>query len=303
MPRLTAIRFIAFAVTFSLLLTACRGGGAASPTVDLQAQIDATMQAVATQAQATLQAAIPTAAPATDTPSPSDTPAPTQTPPPTPTETLAADAVATSTPTPSVSGTMARITTNTNCRTGPSTSFPIVFTATKDSTVKVIFNSTSSEYVVVENPTNPGQTCWLWTKYVEFSGNLAGLPVATMPVLPTPSMSFSLTYIQVVQCTNWSLDFKIVNTGGATVQSYKIIAQDLDEHTQQTTTGNEFNERKSCVDTDKIPLLEKNDTGFLHANDFTFDPTGHNMKATVTVCTKDDLGGDCITQSISFTAK
>ena len=305
MTRFRYSKLLTFLVASSVLLSACRGA-ATSPAVDLSAQITQTMQAVAMDAQSTLQAAVPTAAPATDAPQPTDTPPPTATLEPTqallPTEALAADVTATVTPFPvaPISGTLARITTNTNCRTGPSTAFPIVFTAMEGTTLKVVSSSTDSNYVVVENPNSPGQTCWLWTQYVEFSGSLAGLPVATLPVLPTPEMSFTLTFITVVECTNWSLAFKIVNTGGTTLQSYKIVAQDLNEHTQQTTTRNDFNERQACKDTELIPLLERNDTGFIYADDFTFDPSGHQMKATVTVCSNNDLSSKCWTQVVSF---
>ena len=37
-----------------------------------------------------------------------------------------------------------------------------------------------------------------------------------------------------------------------------------------------------------------------HADDFTFDPSGHQMKATVTVCSNNDLSSKCWTQVVSF---
>jgi len=262
------------------------------------------MQAVATDVQSTLQAAVPTAAPPTETPLPTATLQPTEPPAPVqaqaPTETPAGIATATSAPVVPIFGTTAHINTNTNCRTGPSTAYPIVFTALEGANLKVVSNTTDSHYIIVENPSSPGQTCWLWTEFVDISGNIAGLPVATLPVLPTPAMVFTISYYRVEECSDWSLAFKVANTGSTTLQSYKVVAQDLDEHTQETTTKNDFNERQACQDSENIPYLETGDKGFIYADDFPFDPSGHSIKATITICSNNDLSSVCMTQVLSF---
>ncbi len=308
MTRFLYTKLLTLLIASSLGLSACKGAPSAPtvPTADLQAQIAQTMEAVATDAQATMKAAVPTAAPPADTPLPSATLAATATLAPAqalpPTETPAGIAIATATSEIIIPtfGTTAHINTNTNCRTGPSTAYPVVFTAQEGANLKVVSNTADSHYIIVENPSSPGQTCWLWTEYVDISGNIAGLPVATLPVLPTLAMNFTVSFLKVVECTNWSLAFKVVSTGATTLQSYKVVAQDLNENTQETTTKNDFNERQACRDTENIPYLNNGDTGFIYADDFPFDPSGHSIKATITICSNNDLSSVCMTQVLSF---
>jgi hypothetical protein len=279
-----------------MLISACRSTSA-SPAADFQAQVTQTMQALATSVQATLQAAVPTAALPTSTPLPTETQAPTQTP--AATDTPVPENTATTQPT--ASAPTARINIDTNCRSGPGTLYSIIFTALKDSDVKIVSNTTVSDYVIAENPANPGQSCWLWTRYVTINGNLSSLPVTNPPPTPTPSLRFTITYFRIEDCTDWSVAFKVVNTGSRTLQSYKIVAVDLNENTQETTTKNHFSGREACSETENIASLDTNKSGFIYADDFPFDPTGDAMKATITVCSSDDLEGVCQTQVFNFT--
>jgi hypothetical protein len=309
-------------VAGTVLLTACKKTKSI-PTVDIQKQVTQTMQAVAKDVQPTLAAVIPTIIPPTNTPRPTAILLPTATPLPTatllptatplpaatlmPTETLAP----TQTPMPVVTETSvstdlpslptAHINKNTNCRSGPSTIFPIVFIALEGEELRIVSNTTVSDYVIAENPSNPGQTCWLWTQYVDISGDLSGLLVATPPPVPTPTVNFKLTYYRVETCTGWSLAFKIVNTGLTTLQSYTIVAKDLTENTQETTSLNNFNQRDGCGVKEYIPYLDSGESGFIYADDFAYDPDNHSINTTITVCSNDNQKSVCGVQVINFT--
>jgi hypothetical protein len=195
----------------------------------------------------------------------------------------------------------AHIIKNTNCRSGPSTIFPIIFIALEGEEPRIVSNTTISDYVIVEDPSNPGQTCWLWTQYADIIGDLSGLLVATPPPLPTPSTNFKLTYYKVETCTGWSLAFKIVNTGLTTLQSYTIVAKDRTENTQETTSRNDFNQRDGCGVKQNIPYLDPGESGFIYADDFAYDPDNHSINTTITVCSNDNQAGVCATQVINFT--
>jgi type VI secretion system secreted protein VgrG len=88
-------------------------------------QITQTMQAVATDAQATLQAAAPTPLPATNTPLPTEIPLPTETP--APTATPLPEMTETSTPVVAASNPLATIDQSTHCRSGQRQP-PIIYT-------------------------------------------------------------------------------------------------------------------------------------------------------------------------------
>jgi predicted small secreted protein len=299
MIRSVHTKLFALMLVGAALLTAC---DTAQPvvTVDIQAQITQTMRAVATDAQATLLASVPTPAPPTATIPPTATTAPTATIEPTPAPTEDPGLVATASAA-ALSGTTVLLNESTNCRTGPSPYYPLVFTAQKNATLKIVSNTSVSKYVIIANPDNPGQTCWLWTEYATVAGDLASLPVVTPPSIPTPEVAYGLSYYRVETCNEWSVAFKITNTGLKTLNSYKVVAEDLTENTQQTTSSNNFDRRNGCVVEETITSLDPGESGYIYAHDFNFDIDEHSMRATVTVCTHNDLGGACVMQVIYFT--
>lgn len=290
---------MAFLIVSTILLSACKTSGAV-PEADLQAQITQTMQALATDVQSTLQAAAPTAAPATNTPVPTNTPLPTE--PPAPTETPVPVVIETSAPTaaPAINA-VARMVQNTNCRSGPATTFPLVFVALKGESLKIVSGTTLQDYVIVENPTDPGQSCWLWTEFVDIQGNLTGLPMTNPPPTPTPALRFSLAYLQIEPCTGWSLAFKVTNTGSVPLQSYTIVATDQTADNTETTALNQFGERVSCKTPVELGAVEPGKSGYIYENDFQYDPNDHSLLVYVTICSSNDTEGVCESQGFLIT--
>jgi hypothetical protein len=217
----------------SLMISSCSALSPA-PTVNIQEQITQTMAAVATYAQSTLEAAVPTAEPATDTPAPTDTPAATDTPAPTDTP------MPTDTPAP------------TNPPAPTRTPLPVI------------------------------------------------IPTTAVPTSAGPT--FSLDYYRVEVCApNWRPSIKIVNTGSTTLSSYTIALKDRDNTTNLTASSNDFSKINGCTVVKDISSLDKGETGFIYSPNLDYDPADHSMKATITVCYKDDLKGKCNTQVINFT--
>lgn len=269
------------------------------------------MQAVGTNAQATLQAAAPTAPPPTNTLLPPETPVPTATPAPTatppPTETPAPTApptpvvTPTSVPTTVSSGAIAHVNQATYCRSGPLAQNSSIFIALAGTDLDIVSQTTVNNYVIVQNPNNPAQTCWLWTQYATVNGNISGLPLVTPPPKPTQAFDFVLTFYRVEKCTNWAPAFKIINTGSTTLQSYRIKTKDKITKTTKTATNNFFDKRNGCSVEQDVSYLDPGQVGFIYAGYFSYDPTGDDMTATVTLCSHDDLAGNCESQVIDFT--
>ena len=287
------IKRIAFVIAGVILLSACKTGQAVT-TVDLQEQITQTMQAVATEVQLTLQAAVPTPVPATNTPLPTATPAPTETPVPVSTET----SEPTVTPAPKA---IAQMIQNTNCRSGPSTTFPMVFIAQQGESLNIISGTTLEDYVIVENPADTSQSCWLWTEFVDIQGDLSGLPIATPPPTPTPALKYSLSFLQVEPCTGWSLAFKVANTGSKTLQSYTIVVTDQTANQTETSDSNEFSERIGCKVPYELGSVDPFKSGFMYANDFDYNPKEHTLLVYVTICSNNDMEGECSSQGFFIT--
>jgi hypothetical protein len=290
-------RIVTFFLIGEFILAACGPSNTTTPT------------AIQQQITETVQAAAPTAIPPTNTLSPTETPLPTETPAPTespsPTETPVLTATTpavitpTSGPTSASSGASAHVNQATYCRDEPSNHSASIFTALAGTDLNIVSQTTVKNYVIVQNPDNPTQTCWLWTKYVTVNGDLSGLPVVSPH--PTKAMDFVLNFYQEEYCTSWELSFKIVNTGPTTLQSYKIEIKDITAKVTKTTSNNFFDKGYGCSVSKDVANLVPGQAGFFHAEEFPYDPFGDEMTATVTMCSQDNQSGDCVSQEINFT--
>ena len=122
----------------------------------LDAFAGGTVQAIQSQeAQATLQASLP---------SPTFTPGP-PTPTPTPTNT--------STPVVPI----IEVSIDTNCRSGPGKEYDMVGALLVGETTEILAASSVPNYWIVDNPVYPGHECWLWARFATVSGDTSQLPV------------------------------------------------------------------------------------------------------------------------------
>ena len=256
-----------------------------APAMDLNLSVTRTLEAVATQVEATLRS-VPSATPSeTPTPPEADSATPTPTP----------------VPSPIPESPAALLGENTNCRTGPGTVFDQDYTALKGALLEIVGRTTVPKYVIVNVPGESGHTCWLWTRYAEVRGDLTLLPISTPPPTPTPSVQFKLNYSYLEGCVGWDPGMKVVNTGSVTFRSARITAEDTVTSTTVQQSVDEFHKRSGCAIDQSIPQLDPGMTGYVYANTFVYDPTGHELEVTVKLCTGPGLSGTCVSRSIIAT--
>ncbi len=246
-----------------------------------------TVQAAGENAQQTLQAAAPVAqAQPTNTPVPPAAPAATQLP--------------VSTPISGGSSPSAHVNKNTNCRSGPSNAYPLVFTALAGVDLSIVSKTSNGTYVVVENPNNSAQTCWLFTQYVDVNGNLSNLPVETPLPQPTSAVAFTVTFLHLEECSGFSPAFKVVNSGSVTLNSYEIVVRDQTSKTTETDHSDVFDKRDGCHVAKSITHLDPGDTGYAYADTFSYDPNDHSMILDLTICSHKNLAGTCSELFLDF---
>jgi uncharacterized protein YgiM (DUF1202 family) len=106
----------------------------------------------------------------------SSNPVVTETPSLTPTVTL----------TPTSSAPQVTVTSATNCRTGPSTAYDLIYTMQPGQVATLVGKYTPLNYWIINMPA--GGTCWLWGQYAVVTGSAASLPDFAPPATPTPSV-------------------------------------------------------------------------------------------------------------------
>jgi len=87
--------------------------------------------------------------------------------------------------TPTVEEAWVSVTKNTNCRSGPSTGYPIEVTIPQGTDVIVLGRTSGSDYYYVQNPNDPASGCWIWGELATIPINIEILPIFTPMPLPT----------------------------------------------------------------------------------------------------------------------
>ncbi len=269
-------------VLLALVLSACNlptatGGQPAGPGAEATRMAESVAQ--------TLAAAMSQMPPATVTPSLTPEPSATFTP---------------SVPTVSVSS-------ETNCRTGPAIGYDLISKLVPGQTAEVIGRDTYGNYWVIKNPGGATPAfCWLWGEYATVSGDWQSLPVFDTPPTPTPAPGFSVSYLSTVTCTGvYAFRFQITNTGAITWNSYKIDISDPSTATNTTFTDDYFTDYTGCGPfANQLQDLENGEVGVAgnwNTGLLTYNPAGHTITATFTLCPQNGMLGTCSTKTITFT--
>lgn len=305
----------------SMLVLAISGCAAVGvPTVD--------PHVVGTAIAQTLAAFSPTSSPvATVTSSESSTPASTVTAvstveTPSPTSTLivsvtstaiplfTATQPATLTPVPiSPGGVQVSVSVPTNCRVGPGVEYPRVSALRPGEVAEVVGRHADRNYWVIRVPGSTTATCWLWGQYATVSGSTDALPVMSPPPVPatsTPVISagaFDVAYEGFESCTGtgWWVELGLENLSNVTFRSISFTIEDRDEDVSRTQNANRFVNRNGCDETEARDTLGPDVSRTVSSPVLTENPTGHRLRATVTLCTETGRTGTCVSQTVNIT--
>ena len=212
----------------------------------------------------------------------------------------------TNTFTPSVP--MVSVAVDTNCRFGPGKDYELLGALLVGEQAEIVARDPGGYYWYIKNP-DGGGFCWLWGNYATTSGNVGSLPVFTPPATPTPTATdtptpgFTVVYDHMDVCGVWIPIFKITNSGSLIWQSVSVTVTDTVTTEAVNWTDDQFKEFNACI----LNLgtlqddLAANEVGFSPGNGLSADPTGHQIDASVKLCSQDGLGGTCLTRNLSFT--
>lgn len=237
----------------------------------------------------TSQAMIPITGPGTETPTPTITVSPTITLTPTP--------IFTATPlVPVIS-----VSVPTNCRVGPGKAYDRVGALLVGEVTQIYGRDLIGNYWYVANPDAPGGFCWLWGEYASLAGNYQALPIFTPPPTPTPAPAFVASYSGLESCNNgWWVEIRFENTGGITFKSILLSVSDASTNTTVSLSENKFTNVNGCNSSDTRNTLSSGEKMIVSSPVFGYDPTGHKLRATVTLCSEINVNGTCVTQVIEF---
>lgn len=229
---------------------------------------------------------------------------------PLPSATLSVPAANTFTPLPTLSPTLSYTSTSsvpiisvsvdTNCRLGPGKAYDRVGGLLVDETAEVIAKDPTNEYWYIRDPESPTGFCWVWGYYATVIGNTSIIPVFTPPPSPTPAPSFELSYAGIDSCVGWWAELKIKNVGPVTFKSFSLTIKDRTLDVTLSDSGNGFTDIDGCLSSGITSELAPGEAYILSSPAFVNNIANHNMRATLTLCTKINQGGTCVSQTIDF---
>lgn len=225
---------------------------------------------------------------ATDTPEVTDTPTLTPT--------------ITDTPTPEVA--MVYASANTNCRVGPGTGFAGLYTMQQGEEAEAVAKGPYGNYWYIKQPNQPSTICALWGKYATPSGPHETLPVWTPMPTPTPQgLDFLVSFHKYIDCGGpYGLQYRVDNIGAKKIESFKTTITD---HTggsnPKVTESDTFYEfSAACIGINIQVDLTPGEAYYVMAV-FDNDPKGHDVTTKIRLCSKDNLGGECLVKTFRHT--
>ena len=256
--------------------------------------------------QATLSATIEATSTSTFTPEP-----PTFT----PTETLTLTPTLTATPsltfTPLVP--LISVSVPTNCRNGPGKVYDMVGALLVGVTAEVYGRDPTNNYWYIRNTDWGAEYCWIWGEYATLTGPFLLLPVFTPPptptptftpsptLSPTPSPAFKAEYASLDTCNgSWWLEIALKNRGTIPLKSVNISVTDKATGVVVVNLADGFTNLEGCLSKTTKDTLGPGDTYLLSTPAFNYNPTGHELKVAITLCSDTGQKGMCITKKVEF---
>ena len=211
------------------------------------------------------------------------------------------------TPTPVFTSTplvpLISVSVATNCRVGPGRQYDRVGALLVGELAEVYGRDPTGGYWYIRNPDPGPEFCWLWGEYATLVGNIGDLPVYTPPPTPTPAPDFEAIYIGKDTCTGgWWVEFELENTGGIQFKSLSLTVRDTDTNLVLSMYADGFTDRDGCSTSVTRDNLNPGAARIVSSPSFAYDPAGHEIRATVTVCSGLGQTGICISKVINFDA-
>ncbi len=227
---------------------------------------------------------------------------------------LTATQTATQIPTPFLLIPLISVSTPTNCRSGPGKVYGREGALLIGEFAEVYGRDLTGNYWYIRNPDSGPEFCWVWGKYATLSGVTSLLPILTPPPTPTPTFTpeptltptpfpaFVAKYTSLETCNgSWWLEFSLKNKGSTPLKSLTISVMDKSTDITLVNLADGFFNMDGCLTKTTKDILGLGDTYLISAPAFLYNPTGHEIKIVVTLCSDTGQKGFCVTHKFDVT--
>lgn len=228
---------------------------------------------------------------------------------------------------------------DTPCRRGPGSIYDRVFLFRKGQTANLVGRSADGAYWIIRNPNRTQQLCWVERGTVRVNRVIGNLPVMTPPPPPTPTrtptrtarppststfppsatetgtlppvVQFDWSFSGLDEClsptppsppSSWWVNVEVGNTGDVNFESVTFTFTDHDTTQVHSYDSNLFTASNGCLPPDSVDFLAPGLSYIVSSLTLDYDPTdpSYNFDISLTLCTEDDLAGDCVTKTMTL---
>jgi hypothetical protein len=133
------------------------------------------------------------------------------------------------------------------------------------------------------------------------------LPTPTRTLTPaatsTPAPGFTASYSNLESCTGtgWWVDLQLQNSGGIPFNSIALTLTDTATGSVLPLYSDDFVDRNGCGEVNTWDNLPTGAARLVSSPTFSYDPSGHELRVTLTLCSNPAQSGTCVTQRLIFT--
>jgi len=197
----------------------------------------------------------------------------------------------------------------TRCRQGPSTAWDVLSYLLVGQQAEILGTNPEHTWWLIRDPANRYLSCWVWGETTYPINNASMVPVVQPPLPPTlpPTASFSLSYSNYHMCSGVAVfTFHVINTGTLSFASSQITIRDLTNNVDlagpESRNDPFYGGSSDCVG--GFSPLDAGDSAyvgeFVAVSDIV-GLSGARGRGIVLLCTRPDLGGQCVEQKANFT--
>jgi hypothetical protein len=172
---------------------------------------------------------------------------------------------------------------------------------------EIFGRNSGSSWWYVQIPGRAGEYCWVWGNNVNVQGDTGGVQTVAAPPIPvtrtpTPSPAeFDPSFDNIHDCGGdpYAI-FELDNEGDVTFESMRLVIDDVDQDEEIFDDDSDapfMGESNECPPGGDIFRAGRT---FYVAGNIEDGEEGNDAEATITLCTEDDLDGECVTEVVEF---
>ncbi len=194
---------------------------------------------------------------------------------------------------------------NTNCRAGPSADYKVLGYLLENQVSEVHGHDNLQIWWYIENPEKSGEYCWVWSETTHVQGDISTLPIITPAPPPAPQeVSFTASFTGINSCGGKADHIFQINNGDTKLESMSLTLEVI--YLDTPIFGPAIHNAPFMASNSECPpgadILPPGATGYVGGGELSgVMVVGTTFRATIKLCSENDINGVCQTSTLEYT--